>query len=304
MPRQRLILHAKAAADAAIRTAVETLRADGAELDVRVTWEPGDAARIAEEALQAGIETLIAGGGDGTLNEVITGLLTAHPGASADDLPSIALIPLGTANDFARNAGIPEDDLEAAFRIACQTRPIPIDIGRVGERYFVNVVTGGLGTEITVNTPEPLKKVLGDFAYLLTGLTHLVNIQCCNARITGPDFDFNEDFYGLAIGNGRFAGGGVNVAPTALLNDGLFHVNIVPDDEDFSTIHAMMELKNKGLSEDNDTVISTRLPWVQIEAPDGMQFNLDGEPIEATEIRFEVLPQRLRFHLPDTAPLV
>ena len=109
MRHSRVILNGKGAASPPVRNAIERLRAQGQPLEVRVTWEGGDAARYAREALQDGVEVLVAGGGDGTLNEVVNGILKEN------EKPAMALgvLPLGTANDFARGTGIPLDPYEA-----------------------------------------------------------------------------------------------------------------------------------------------------------------------------------------------
>ena len=110
-PHWRLILNGKSAGDDDLRGAVQTLRESGIALEVRVTWEDGDAERYVAEAIADGVDTVIAAGGDGTLSEVATTL--AHRDETADTLPSLGLVPLGTANDFATAAGIPEGPLAA-----------------------------------------------------------------------------------------------------------------------------------------------------------------------------------------------
>ena len=120
----RIILHGKAANDSRLRTAVSALRKDGQIVEVRVTWEPGDAARLTGEAVaEAGrgkINCIVAGGGDGTINEVFA---TAHV-AGLPDGCSLGIIPLGTANDFAHSAGVPTRDIAAALQIAASARPL------------------------------------------------------------------------------------------------------------------------------------------------------------------------------------
>ena len=119
----RIILHGKAASDSRLRTAVSALRKDDQVVEVRVTWEPGDAARLTAEAVAEAvlgkINCIVAGGGDGTINEVFA---TAHV-AGLPDGCSLGIVPLGTANDFAHSAGVPTSDIAAAFS------PIAIAIG-------------------------------------------------------------------------------------------------------------------------------------------------------------------------------
>src|SRR5690606_9007210 len=169
--RCRLVLHGKHAADAALRALVGRVRAGGVDASVRVTWEAGDAARFAIEAAEEGLPLVLAGGGDGTLNEVAGALAALQ--RDADALPALGVLPLGTANDFATSAAIPADPA-AALDLALQAAPRPVDAVRVHagdvERWFLNVATGGFGTEATVETPDELKRTLGRLAYLLTGL--------------------------------------------------------------------------------------------------------------------------------------
>ena len=102
-PITLLVLNGKSAGEPSVREAVASIRQAGMSLAVRVTWEAGDAERYVREAVEAGAGTVIAGGGDGTLHEVANALAAME----GDDLPSLGLLPLGTANDFARGAGIP-----------------------------------------------------------------------------------------------------------------------------------------------------------------------------------------------------
>jgi lipid kinase YegS len=139
-----LILHGKQALNEDVRAAVQARRDEGWELAVRVTWEGGDAQRLVSEALAAGYPTIIAGGGDGTLRDV------AEAMALADADASLVLLPLGTANDFARAAGV---SLVPAEALALLDQPaLPIDLGEVDGQLFLNMATGGFGSKITANT--------------------------------------------------------------------------------------------------------------------------------------------------------
>jgi len=152
----RIILHGKAAGDIRLRTAVHALREGGQVVEVRVTWEPGDAVRLTREAVADAapekIYCVVAGGGDGTINEVFA---TAHA-AGLPEGCSLGLIPLGTANDFAHSAGVPTGDIAAALRIAASAPPRWIDVGLLNGRLFVNLVSGGFGSRVTVETDPKL----------------------------------------------------------------------------------------------------------------------------------------------------
>ncbi|MEK1939208.1 MAG: lipid kinase YegS [Pseudomonas sp.] len=289
-----LILHGKQALNEEVRAAVQTRRDDGWELAVRVTWEGGDAQRLVNEALAAGYRTIIAGGGDGTLRDVAEAMALAEADAS------LALLPLGTANDFAHAAGVPLVPLEALALLDAPA--LPIDLGEVDGQLFLNMATGGFGSKITANTSEDLKRVLGGAAYFLTGLTRFSDVHAAFGRFSGPDFSWEGDFLALGIGNGRQAGGGHVLCPQACVNDGLLDICIVPAPQD--VVGTLGTLLSGGILGLESVSIKARLPWIEIEAPEGLDLNLDGEPLESKALRFNARPAALRVHLPPGSPLL
>jgi len=289
-----LILHGKQAQNEEVRAAVLALRERGWQLAVRLTWEGGDAARLVQEALAAGYPTLIAGGGDGTLREVAEAL------ALAGGQASLALLPLGTANDFCRAAGIPLLPAEALALLECEPRPI--DLGEVDGQLFLNMATGGFGSRVTANTSEELKKLLGGAAYFLTGLSRFAEVHSAFGRFGGPGFAWEGDFLALGIGNGRQAGGGHVLCPQAQVDDGLLDVCIVPASQD--VVGTLGTLLSGGILGLEAVSVSARLPWLEVEGPEGLDINLDGEPLESRHLRFAARPGALRVHLPDSSPLL
>mgnify|MGYP003582124158 FL=1 len=303
-PRWRLILNGKSAGDDAVREAVSALRDSGVRLDVRVTWEGGDAERYVAEAIADGVDTVIAGGGDGTLSEVATTL--AHRDESAEALPALALLPLGTANDFASACGIPADP-EAALRLVRDGAAVPMDLLKLdanGQAHWAaNLASGGFGTEVTTETHEGLKKLLGGLAYVVTGLSKLGRIEPQRARLRGPGFAWEGEFIALGIGNGRQAGGGQALCPEALIDDGLLDVTVVPplQGELLATVGtALAAGKDAAL---DGVAVRRQLSWIEIEAPQPLTLNLDGEPVQAMAFRIQCMPKRLRMHLPVDCPL-
>ncbi|HKS12407.1 MAG TPA: lipid kinase YegS [Pseudomonas sp.] len=284
-----LILHGKQALNEDVRAAVGTVRELGWALDVRVTWEGGDAQRLVGEALVAGYTHIVAGGGDGTLRDVAEAMGLA--GTSA----SLVLLPLGTANDFAKAAGVPLEPLAALLLLDTPARPV--DLGRVGDQLFLNMATGGFGTQVTANTSEDLKKVLGGAAYLFTGLSRFSELQAASVELHGPDFQWQGDLLALGIGNGRQAGGGHVLCPEARVDDGLLDISILPAPQE--VVGALRDLlAGDGL------FVRARLPWVEIRSAKGLDINLDGEPLQGDSLRFEAVPGGLRLHLPPGSPLL
>ena len=313
--RWRLVINGKAAGDEPLRDAVAAMRDAGVQASVRVTWESGDAERYVAEAIADGVDTVVAAGGDGTLSEVATTL--AHRDEAADDLPSLALEPLGTANDFAAAAGIPLE-AAAALAIARDVPARPVDLLRIesarvgqgpGIHWCANLASGGFGTQVTVETDEGLKKMLGGLAYMITGIAKLGRIDPVQARISatttaGEAFEWQGGFIALGIGNGRQAGGGQALCPDAVIDDDLLDLTIVPEleGEVGSTLGALLsEGKHAALER---VAVRRQLPWVEIEAPEPFTLNLDGEPVESSRFHVACVARRVRMHLPPGCPLL
>ena len=294
----RIILHGKAAGDARVRTAVHTLRRDGHVVEVRVTWEPGDAARLAAEAIaEAGaaakINSIVAGGGDGTINEVFAAAYAAGLPAGC----SLGVLPLGTANDFAHSAGIPLEDPTAALQLAASGPLHWIDMGLLNGKPFINLVTGGFGSRVTVETDPELKRRLGGLAYLLTGVSHFAELSANHGSFRAEGFSWAGRFVAVAIGNGRQAGGGVPLCPDALVDDGLLDLMILPELDRAARLDAFTRLLREGAAAIRAELVTARSSWIEYESEDDLNVNLDGEPTLVKRFRVEcrkrVLPVRL-----------
>ncbi|MEK6233578.1 MAG: lipid kinase YegS [Planctomycetales bacterium] len=294
----RLILNGKASGNPLIRPAVEKIRQAGFPLEVRVTWESGDAARFAHEACRDGVDVVIVGGGDGSVNEVAGGVLEADP----ESRSALAVLPLGTANDFATGCGIPTADPLAALRLAAEGKIAPIDVGKVNGRVFVNVASAGFGAAVTTQTPKELKDAIGGAAYALMGLVSFLKLQPYHGEATLPDGSKRKGNMILAaICNARLAGGGFQVGPKALLDDGLLDVMIIHDFPGYDFGALLQELTE--LREDGRYVSYKQIPSFHVEVEEDLQVNADGEPIVGRSFHFEAVPKALSFVLPPGAPL-
>jgi len=299
----RIILHGKAAGDIRLRTAVHALREGGQVVEVRVTWEPGDAVRLTREAVaDAGPEKIycvVAGGGDGTINEVFA---TAHA-AGLPEGCSLGLIPLGTANDFAHSAGVPTGDIAAALRIAASAPPRWIDVGLLNGRLFVNLVSGGFGSRVTLETDPKLKQRLGGLAYGITGISHFAELSENQGLFRADGFSWEGHFLALAIGNGRQAGGGIPLCPNAMINDGLLDLMILPTMDHATRMDAFSHLLREGASGIRAKLVTTRSPWIEYESVHDLNVNLDGEPAVLKRFRVECLRRALPVRLGENALL-
>lgn len=296
MPRfLHLIVHPKRAADAQLTAAVEALRRSGHRVEESIPDAPGATETLARRAAEAGAEVVVGVGGDGTLNEIVNGLLGTPAACAA--------VPGGTANDFAAAAGIPLGDVATALALAATGAPRRIDLGRVNGRAFLNVASGGFVTELTAATPEPLKKVLGGVSYLLTGLASIGSLHAKPVRLDGPGLDWAGNAYVVAVGNGRQAGGGYKLCERAALDDGRLDVVVIPELPFEQLIALMGELATGQPAAESDRVAYYQVPSLDVTADEGLQFNLDGEPLRGERFRFEVVPRALPFVLPAGSPL-
>ncbi|GLC26478.1 diacylglycerol/lipid kinase family protein [Roseisolibacter agri] len=283
-----LVIHGARADDAGLRAAAEWARTIGHRIRAHVTWEPGDARRFAAEAARRGTDAVLAVGGDGTVNEVVNGLL-------GTDVP-LGILPVGTANDFARQTGIPED-ARAALDLVIERPPVVVDLGTLNDRAFLNVSSAGLGAETTAETGAVAKGMLGPLAYALTGVRKLAGeIEPRRARFSGPSFEREVEFLLFAVGNARATGAGTVITPLARVDDGMLDVCLVEPMALGAFAGLLLELR-RGDHLERDGVLYAQLPWVRVESEVPLTVNLDGEPQSLTQLEYRVLPRALRVHV-------
>ena len=293
-----VVMNDTAAHDQALRDDIQGLRERGFLVRARATWEGGDAERFAREAARDGVDLIVSAGGDGTLNEVVNGLLTAGGPAPCE----VAALPYGTGNDFVLGCGVEPEHPEVALEQILSQRSHCIDVGSVGDRHFINMASAGFGAEITTDTSSELKHLFGRAAYFFKALSESIHLNVHDVRLRAPGFAWAGPAHLVAIGNGRQTGGGWTVAPQARLDDGLLDVMVVPESTR-SELVSLLRAARRGDLRENSEVPYWQVPWVEVDADEPLQVNLDGEPLEGRRFRFEARPRSLRFRLPDTAPV-
>ncbi len=291
----QLILNGKAAGNDALKTAIAWQRAVGHAIEVRVTSGKGDARRFVAETGE--VDLLIAAGGDGTLNEVVHGLMDLSEVAR----PVLGVVPLGTANDFATGCGIPHDP-EQALALCIQGAEVAIDVGKANEHWFLNAASIGFGAEITATTPLELKHLLGPAAYAVMGAILAMNVHHYRGRVTLPDREIAGSGPVAIVGNGCQAGGGVQVAPRARIDDGLLDVLSVRDIPPLALLTAARELQE--LSPDGEYISYWQTPWAEVHTEEAIPVNLDGEPAQFSSVRYEAVPRAIRLIVPPNCPLL
>ncbi len=271
---------------------LEKLEKAGYETSCHATIGAGDATKAAAEAARRGFDLVIAAGGDGTLNEVINGLVgQVHR-------PKFGIIPVGTTNDFARAIGVPRT-IEEAADIICAGHSVPLDIGRANDKYFINIAGGGRITELTFEVPSKLKTVLGQLAYYLKGIEMLPSLHPTYVEIEYDGKIMQEEITLFLITNTTSVGGFEKMAPYASINDGMFDLLILKKGSIADLIKAASQAL-RGEHINNPQILYTQANRIKITTPEKLMINLDGEYGGDTPMEFENLYHYLELFVPET----
>lgn len=248
---------------------LEKMELAGYETSCHATTAEGDAIEAAKSAVARGFDVVIAAGGDGTLNEVIAGV------SPFENRPTIGLIPVGTTNDFARALKIPRD-IEDAVDIIVQGQTVPVDVGMMNDRYFINIAGGGRMTELTYDVPSKLKTVLGQLAYYLKGIEMLPSIHSSHVKIEYDGQVFNDEVMMFLVGLTNSVGGFEKLAPDSSINDGKFTLLILKKCNIAEFIR-IVSLALRGEHLDDPLVISSKAEKITVTSNEEVLLNLDGE---------------------------
>jgi diacylglycerol kinase (ATP) len=271
---------------------LQRLERSGLETSTHATIGEGDAILAAAYAVERGFDVIIAAGGDGTLNEVVNGM------AEKSHRPLLGILPLGTTNDFARALAIPRK-WEAACDIITQQFSRPIDVGKVNQKYFINIAGGGSMTELTYEVPSKMKTMIGQLAYYMKGLEKLPRLRPIELFIRSPEMDLHEDVMLFLIANSNSVGGFEKLAPDAILDDGLFDVFILKRCNLGEFIRVVSAaLRGEHLNDPN--MIYFRTNSIQVTSPDYVQINLDGEFGGTLPSMFSLLPSHINIIVDET----
>jgi len=225
MKRMLFIYNPKAGrqkARAMLPDLLESFSAQGYDVTAYPTQKRGDATERASRA--TGVDRVVCCGGDGTMNEVVTGLLTIP----AEERPPLGYVPAGSANDYAKSLNLPKTIPQQA-QVAATGEPKGMDIGVSSGLNFTYISAFGLFTEVSYSTPQNSKNLLGHFAYLLEGAKELTNVPSYHMEVTTPDGlrVEGEFIYGM-VGNTVSMGGVFSLPREKVkLDDGLFEVLLI-----------------------------------------------------------------------------
>ena len=259
----------------------------GYEVTAYMTSGPGNGAEIAAQRA-ADFDLVVCAGGDGTLNETITGVLRA--GA---DVP-IGYIPCGSTNDFATTLGLPSNVLQAAKAIT-EGQAEYFDVGKFNDRFFSYVASFGAFTKSSYSTPQNIKNALGHLAYILDGIQEIPQIRNIHVRLDFDGETIEDDFIFGAISNSTSVGGVLTLDPRRVdLKDGKFELLLVRVPKDMTELsECITALRNQ---EYDCKVITFRsVSRLTVYPEPGMAWTLDGEKDDGgEEIRIENLTKAIR----------
>lgn len=269
---------------------LQKLEQAGYETSCHATTGAGDATEAARQAVERKFDVVIAAGGDGTLNEVVNGLV------GAEHRPKFGIIPVGTTNDFARAIGV-NGSIEEAADIICDGYSVPLDIGRANDKCFINIAGGGRITELTFEVPSKLKTVLGQLAYYLKGIEMLPSLNPTYVEIEYDGKLLNEEITLFLITNTTSVGGFEKVAPYASINDGLFDLLILRKGSIADLIKAASQAL-RGEHINNPQILYTQANRIKVHTPEKLMINLDGEYGGDAPMEFENLYHHLELFVP------
>ncbi|MBT8143163.1 MAG: YegS/Rv2252/BmrU family lipid kinase [Gammaproteobacteria bacterium] len=239
------------------------------------------------ESLGDSLDRIVIGGGDGTLNHLLEIALQAQ-------VP-VGVLPLGTANDFARSLDIPGNPVKAAQLIA-EGHTRQVDVGVVNGHYFLNAVGIGLGPELTRKLDQQQKKRLGVLAYLENLIHAFGNSARRYATIKTTEREEHESFLQVTIANGPYYGGGMMVSDEVQLDDGLLHILCVRPLKPMELFLRGIRLRF-GSVDNDDKLLYLQSDKVTVSTRRQAEVTADGELITQTPIEAYVLPKALSVHV-------
>lgn len=266
----------------------------------QTTPEPFSAKYEARRCAKDGFDLIIAAGGDGTINEVVTGV------GKLDKRPKIAILPAGTTNDFARALKIPREDLVKAAEVILKEDSLYMDIGKVtlfdkeGEakiKYFMNIGAAGSLTELTYEVPSNLKSIFGPLAYFVKGAEMLPKLSGVPMKIEYDDgiYDGEASFVFISLTNS--VGGFEKIAPDTVMGDGNFTLMIVTTSNLVEISDMLRKMLTGGRHMDDRHLIYTKTSHVEIhtQGDEELSLNLDGELGGYAPAIFQNIQQHIEF---------
>ncbi len=297
-----------------LKKATRDLGRQNVTVETMVTDSPLAAEELAAEACSKDYAAVVAVGGDGTLHQVINGVMQQRRGIRSEIV--VGVIPAGTANDFAAGLGIEKYDAYQTLMALNSESVRWLDLGKVESRYFINFASGGFGAEATRGSSALMKTLYGAEAYALNGVRRMLDSSACRGTFKSKDWQWEGRFLTFAIGNGSQAGGGCVMCSKAQLDDGELDLCIIPAHVEIrkllyswvngpvSTVKNLLLMRNPLrygvisylLEYYKKVIVRKRVSALDIQLEHDLPLSLDGETSGALDkFRVRVLPHQIRF---------
>jgi len=276
-----------------LKTIFKYLKENGFNFNVSYTSHHGEAIELAQKSADNGAELIVSVGGDGTVNEIVNGIMK-----SKND-PSLGIIPLGWANDFIKSTNIPSDIIEAC-KILVKGKTKEIDVGLInGQTYFANICGVGFDAEVAqlanqMKSKHPNLRILSAFVYVFSTIKKL--LSPFSYKFDGQEIHSKILF--IAISNGKFYGGRFKITPEAILDDGLLELCTV---EEMGRLKYLMSIPKvfKGTHESIKGINFYRAKEVVIQSSEPVLAQVSGEVIEGQKkFTITLLPKSLKLIVP------
>ncbi len=241
-----------------------------------------------QETYRQEYRQIIVAGGDGTINVCVNAMLRSNI-----DLP-LAIIPSGTANDFASYFDLPSD-FDKLLDIALDDCCTYADVGKVNNQYFVNMAVVGQGLGISKSTGETMKTLFGLLAYYLKILLEIPQMRSREVTLTTPEKVYREKMFFMIVMNGESVSGFKKMSPDSKVNDGLFDVLLFRSVSPWK-VPAMFFAMVRGSHLNSGKVLHVRTNSLKVDCETELPVDVDGEGGAAVPLTFSVLPKKLRIH--------
>ncbi|MEO7987917.1 MAG: diacylglycerol kinase family protein [Chryseolinea sp.] len=269
-------------------------------VEVFETETTNDAVSLASKAADKQFDIILAAGGDGTLHQVLNGILPGRE--QSTNLPMLGVIPIGTGNDFARSIDVGKD-VDQLIRLLQNPNPKQVDIGKVNytsitnekkERYFINVADLGMGPEVVKKVMSGGRMFGSGLSYYFAILSTFLNYKVMSVKAVADQWEWKGKLRTMAIANGNYYGHGMNIAPDALPNDKVFDVFIA------GNVSALFFMLKSNLLKQGKKVIHTEVLYrkttaIELTSESPCTIEADGEILGLLPARIEMMKQTIKF---------
>lgn len=291
---------------------VAALEAAGLKCSVVLTTAAGDATTVARNAVAAGARELVVLGGDGTVNEVVAGLVSDDGSAVIAPGVTVSIVHQGTGGDLARGIGVGHEDARAIDIVAHgDVRAVDLGIatyrdyeGQQQTRAFINCANVGMASEVVAGVVGKLKKLGDKGAFAISTIRSLLRNEqrSISLQSEDPPLDLRRDIVDVIASNNRYMGGGMLVAPDAQLDDGMLDLVVIAAASRTRLLRTFPKIY-KGTHISDPLVSVHRTADVRLDATNGSPLGvvLDGEMVGTTPVHFQVLPAAINLRFPSSA---